>query len=296
VHAVRALAGAALLATLLIAAPAHGAPCGRPDLVDMVPPEGARDVPLDAQLGAHYQVSAEYLGEPVRLIRLVDGQPPEEQSLAATFDSTEGFLSVTPPQPLVPGGRYVIQWPALRGLNAAAQGTGGEAHFEAGSGVDREPPTFGGFSRMSWDVERRESDCTDATEERMIFDLELDAAADDGGRAGLTLLVFQTAGPLVRDAPNRVHARALPDDPLDPVRLSLTTSEAVGRVCFAAILRDMTDKVSNSSGEICAGVTAPPFFRGCQLASSGAGGPGELALVWTFVFLAASLARARRRS
>ena len=98
----------------------------------------------------------------------------------------------------------------------------------------------------------------------MIFDLQLGAANDDGGRDGLTLLLFQTAGPLITDAPNRVHARALPENPEELVRVSLTTSEAVGRVCFAGILRDMTDKVSNGSDENLCQRHGAPIFPGLR--------------------------------
>ena len=65
----RALAVVAL-ALGAAAAPtvARAASCGKPDLVDMVPPDMATGVPLNARLGAHYATSADYLGEDVVLV------------------------------------------------------------------------------------------------------------------------------------------------------------------------------------------------------------------------------------
>ena len=37
---------------------ARAASCGKPDLVDMVPPDLATGVPLNARLGAHYATAA----------------------------------------------------------------------------------------------------------------------------------------------------------------------------------------------------------------------------------------------
>ena len=51
----RATAVAVLLAAGVLAAPTGArAQCGKPDLVDMVPPDGATGVPLNAELAAHY--------------------------------------------------------------------------------------------------------------------------------------------------------------------------------------------------------------------------------------------------
>ena len=66
---------------------------GVPDLVDMVPPDGATDVPLNATLGAHYTASADYLGEDVVLVH-PDGREP--QTLEADFDPTEQFQLLDP--------------------------------------------------------------------------------------------------------------------------------------------------------------------------------------------------------
>ena len=92
-----ALAAATLALGAVAAAPAARADsCGKPDLVDMVPPDGATGVPLNARLGAHYAAAAEYLGEDVVLVH-PDGS---EQLLDATWDATEQLLQVTPTAPL----------------------------------------------------------------------------------------------------------------------------------------------------------------------------------------------------
>src|SRR6185369_13088864 len=75
-------------AALALAAPARRAraeSCGKPDLVDMVPADGATGVPRNAKLGAHYPASADYLNEEVVLVRPDGG----EQILPAKFDATE---------------------------------------------------------------------------------------------------------------------------------------------------------------------------------------------------------------
>jgi hypothetical protein len=41
----------------------------------------------------------------------------------------------------------------------------------------------------------------------------------------------------------------------------------VGRICFAALVRDLTGKISTGGErEVCADVTRPPFFNGCAVA------------------------------
>lgn len=257
----------------------------------MVPPDSALDVPPNATLSAHYATSADYLGEPVVLV-LPDG---EEQTLPATFDATEVRLSIAPATPLAPGGPYVVRWPALRGLNAAAPGKGGQATFSVVPTPDSASPTFDGVVAASWDLDRSSNDCTDSIEERFSFDLTLGVADDDGGRDDLTLLVFQTSGPAANDASVQVLARALPAAG-ESARVELPTGDAVGRICFAGLVRDTTGKVSNSADrQACVETTATPFFRGCELAPptrSGQSGStlGLLAGVWAIV-----LAARRRR-
>jgi len=263
--------------------------CGRPDLVDMIPPDNATDVPVNATLGAHYEASAEYVNEDVVLVR-PDGS---EQILPATFDASEGFLSAAPPNALDPGVAYVVRWPTLRGLNAAAPGLGGSAHFTVGSAVDTAAPSFDGLTAMTWDLERKRNDCTDTLEERYVFDFDLAPAGDDGGRNGLTLLVFQTAGPKLAGMSVPVSTRALPAEGTRP-EVKLPVDEAAGHVCFAALVQDMTGKTSGGgAAEVCVDTTRPPFFRGCSVAGGSDGGRGAGAGV--FVLLGALVWRRARR-
>ena len=282
-----ALAG--LLGTAALAPDARAAPCGRPNLLDTVPPDQATDVPPNATLAAHYAASADYLGEDVVLVT-----PTGEQALPATFDATEGRLAITPPNPLAPGATYVVRWPALRGLNAAAPGTGGQASFTVGAVPDDAAPAFEGVLGARWDLQRETNDCTDSIEQRFVFDLDLGAASDDGGRAGLTLLLFQTSGPGADGGSVPVLARALPPEGT-PARVALPTGDAVGRVCFAGLVRDTTGKVSNSADrEACVDTTAPPFFRGCGVAP-GAHPALAGAILGLLAILAARLRRGRPR-
>ncbi len=59
-----------LLATagaLFVSMAAQAAPCGKPDLLDALPPDGADGVPTDATPSAIYAHTADYLGEDVPL-------------------------------------------------------------------------------------------------------------------------------------------------------------------------------------------------------------------------------------
>lgn len=265
-------AAATLAIGAWVAAPAARADqCGKPDLVDMVPPDGATGVPLNATLAAHYTAAAEYLGEDVVLERLPSGP---ESVLPASWDATEQLLSVTPPAPLDAGGQYVIHWPALRGLNAAAPGVGGDARFTAGSTADVASPTFAGVVGLSWDLERVTDDCLDDLVERFVFDVQLGAASDDGGTSGLTLMLFQTMGPQVMMMPTPIPARAWPQTSDSPARaqVKLAKDAAVGEICFVGLVRDTAGHLSASNNaEACVQTTAPPFFNGCSVAGSGAG-------------------------
>ena len=81
-----AIVAAALAAGAFASTPAaRAAPCGKPDLVDMVPPDGAVEVPPNATLAAHYTSAADYLGEEVVLVR----PDMSEQVLPAMWDATE---------------------------------------------------------------------------------------------------------------------------------------------------------------------------------------------------------------
>jgi MYXO-CTERM domain-containing protein len=252
----------------LAAAPvARAATCGKPDLEDMVPPDGATLVPRNATLAAHYAASAEYLKEKVALVRPDDS----EVVLTAMWEPTEQRLWATPPEPLDAGTTYKIVWPPLRGLSAAAPGIGGTATFTTGSAFDTEPPAFVGVVGLSWDLERRQDGCIDEVVERFVFDVDLGAVSDDGGTDELTLMLFQSSGPNVNGMPRPIPARAWPKDGMR-ARIKLATWDAVGDICFVGIARDTTGQISNSNDvKVCVKTTAPPFFRGCSVSGSGAG-------------------------
>jgi MYXO-CTERM domain-containing protein len=283
----QAIIAAALAAGAFAAAPAARAePCGKPDLVDMVPPDGAVAVPPNATLAAHYTSAADYLGEEVVLVR----PDMSEQVLPAIWDATEQRLSATPPQPLEPATIYEVRWPALRGLNAAAPGVGDNARFTTGTTFEVGQPTFTGVAGLSWDLERINDECVDELVERFVFDINLGAAQDDGGTNGLTLMLFQTSGPTVMDMPKPIPARAWPTDGKS-AQVKLSTGDAVGDICFAGIVRDTTGQLSQSGDvEVCVHTTAPPFFRGCSVAGA-RGGDG-----WALASLALAALVLRRRT
>jgi hypothetical protein len=281
----RAIVGLTLAAGVAVSAPAARAQqCGKPDLEDMVPPDGATDVPLNATLGAHYAASAQYVNEEVVLVR----PDNSEAVLQPTWDATEQLLSVTPD--LDPETTYTVRWPALRGINAAAPGVGDDARFTTGSTYDAAPPAFAGLTSIAWDLERKEDDCVDELAERYVFDLDLGAASDDGGTSGLTLMLFQTAGPNVMGLPKPIPARAWPKDGKH-AQVKLATADSVGYICFAGIVRDTIGQLSQSGDvQVCLGTTDPPFFRGCNVSGSG------LRHGWAPALLALAALLLRRRT
>jgi hypothetical protein len=249
------------MALPLLSAGALAAPCGQPDLLEAIPPDETQGVPTNASLLARYAPGAEYLGEDVVLQRVGD----EPEVALATFDPSQGLLSIKPQQPLLPGGEYVVRWPGLRGLASATIGRGAEVRFTAGGGPDSQAPSFEGAVGLDWNVLREENDCTESLEERYAFDLALAEPADDGGRASLTLIVFQAMGPHITDGPLPVMTGAMPP-PGRPLRIALATGNAVGPVCFATIVRDLTGKTSSSGDrQVCVKTVAPPFFQGCAV-------------------------------
>ena len=272
---------------------AHAGQCGKPDLVDMVPSDGATGVPVNATLGAHYTASAEHLGERVMLQRLPNGP---KQVLTPTWQAAEQLLSVTPAAPLEPGVDYLIQWPALRGLNAAAPGVGGTAMFTTGTATDGADPSFAGVVGLSWDLERAPDDCVDGLVERFVFDVTLAPASDDGGTSGLTLMLFQTKGPNVFGMPVPIPARAWPEGGMEGTRaqVKLPTVDAVGEICFAGLVRaTLGDLPDGVAVQACVHTTDPPFFNGCSV-SGGDGAPGGV--LASLLPLAALLLRRRMRA
>ncbi|MGH7436161.1 MAG: hypothetical protein ACRENE_10855, partial [Polyangiaceae bacterium] len=162
--------------------------------------------------------------------------------------------------------------------------------FTTGSTIDSASPTFGGLESVSWDVSREHDSCTDNVQERYVFDLTLGAAADDGGRDALTLIVFETSGPGVDSgAPVPVLVRRIPPA---GEHVTITKTDLVGHVCFAAIVQDLTGNASTSGAPVCVDTVAPPFFYSC---ATGPGRhPGRAGLLSAAALLVV-IARRRKR-
>lgn len=250
-----------------------------PNLLSAVPQPGGTAVAVDAPLHAFYAASTLYQNEPV-LLDLPDGTT---QALVGTFDQAEGRLTVTPPDPLAPLATYTVHWPELRGSTSGGKGLGATITFTAGTGPDLAPPSFAGATRLAWDWTRETDDCTDTIEDRLTFAVSLAEADDDGGRASLTLVLSQTRGPSLAAGPRQVFLGALPA-PGEAARVTLGVDSAVGRICFAALARDLTGKISaGGEREACAETTRPPFFNGCALAPGRQ--PGGLAVALALALL-----------
>jgi MYXO-CTERM domain-containing protein len=280
---VRAVKWGIAIGLALIANAAGAQPCNRPDLADTLPPDGAAGVPLNASLFARYVTSAEYLGEEIELERVATGEiqrfDRSGDAPAPSWVAVEGMLGITPAEPLEPDERYIVRWPKLRGIATATLGLGKEIEFRTGSQLDQELPSFAGLAGADWDVLRERDRCTDSKEERYTFDLELGSASDDGGRESLALLLFQTRGPrLPVGSPEPILVRRLPE-PGASVRVTTTIGDGVGETCFAAVVRDLTGKVSGGGNrESCVETVEPPFFRGCSASPAG-GAAGALLLL-----------------
>lgn len=271
---------------LCIPAPAWAAPCGKPDLLYALPPNGADNVPTDATPSAIYVRTADYLGEDVSLDRADGTQVPGEIS----FDPAEAILTFKPDAPLEPGQTYTAHWPELRGIATASKGTGKDVTFTVGQGPDSAAPVFDGLTGVDWDVQRERDSCTNSIAERFVFDLDLSTASDDSGRDALGLVVFQTSGPGV-GAPEPVEVRAIPSG--NTVRVTRSIDEATGHICFAALVRDLTGKTSASANRtVCADTIKPPFFYGCRVAS----GRRPADDGWLGVLALGALALVRRRA
>lgn len=258
-----AMATATAVAAGLLAGPARAQTCGAPDLLSAVPPDGATLVPVTAPIHAFYAAAALYQNEPI----LLDFPDGTVQALVGELDAAEGRLTLRPPAALAPLTTYTVHWPELRGTTSGGKGLGARVTFTTGAGPDLEPPAFTGATALAWDWIREDDDCTDQTEDRLAFEISLGQASDDGGRDSLTLVLSQTQGPLLA-SPRQLVIGALPA-PGEPAKLSLGVDSAVGRVCFAALVRDLTEKISGGGDrEVCVRTTRPPFFYGCTFAPS----------------------------
>jgi hypothetical protein len=278
----------AVVAGVAVAPAARATTCGRPDLLETLPRDNAQGVPTNATLVAHYAASAEWDREQVAVTLngvTVEGEP--------VWDGTQGLLKFKPAAPLE-AGDYLVVWPTLRGLNTAAPGLGATVHLTVGSIEDVTPPTFEGLTGVTWDLERKKNDCTDSLENRFVFTLALAPGDDDGGRDNLTLVVFQSSGSGVDGGSVPVLEMAMPAAGKS-VDVKLPVADVTGHVCFEAIARDLTDKVSDSgSHEVCVDTIAPPFFRGCAFAAGAERADGAAALAFgVLVVLVAGARRSR---
>ena len=279
---------------LLWSSAALAEPCNRPDLLAAMPPDDAIDVPTNVWLQAVYATRAEYLDEEI-LLTEVGG---ETRSLRGSFNAPEGLLTVTPPE-LSKGETYEIKWPALRGIATASKGDGATISFVVGTHEDTDAPEFSGLADIEWRWDHERDDCSDATDDRYVFEVGVGTASDDGGRESLTLIVFQTKGPSI-DIPVPVYVGELP--PVrDRVPITATVGEAVGEICFSALVRDLTGKVSSGSVEdVCVTTRPPPFFEGCTVTEAGAAAesPTRSRAAWlgAALLVAVTAASSRRRS
>jgi len=290
---------AATLAVALLVAPlgAAAAPCGAPDLLEAFPADKATDVPTNATLSAHYASTADYRDENVTLEHVGAGT----DTLTGTFDSAEGLLAVSPKEPLVPGDRYVVTWPRLHGIGTSSRGSGRKVAFGAGDVTDAAAPEFAGLTGVEWDVSREHDECTDSLEDRFTFDLALGAASDDGGRASLALVVYQTRGPAIsdKDPPVEVLLTSIPAKGAK-IRVERAIGAGTGPVCFAALVRDLTGTASGGADRtVCATTTAPPFFYGCTVGRGSTMNTskafGSVACGTSLLALSLLVARTRRR-
>ena len=279
-----------IVAFLLWAGAARADSCAHPNLLETLPKEGARAVPPNAKLSARYAQSAEY-GEAISLEHVGLG----DETFSQSFDPSEGILSVEPHAPLLAGDAYIVRWPALRGISSASRGEGGHhLHFTAGSEADLNPPTFDGVRTLSWDVDRAADICTDAKDDRYVFELGLDDAKDDGGKDLLTVIVFQTAGPHTDQtgAPNPV---LVSDSPKEAEGGNsgvpwIAASGACASRRWCAI-RSAAFPVARTASS----VQRPPSLRSSTVAAW-RHAQGARRVAWVFAAAIVVMARRRRRS
>jgi hypothetical protein len=281
------------VAFALFPLPVRAAPCGAPNFISAFPPDGAKAVPMNATLSARYAATAEYNDEPILLAR--SGAATE--SLTGSFDSAEGLLSATPADPLLEGAHYTVTWPALHGVGVSERGSSAKVSFTASGITDTLAPEFDGLSGIEWDVDRERDECTDSLEDRFAFDLSLENASDDGGRASLALVVYQTEGPKIsaHDPPVQVLLAPIPARD-QPARVERSIDDASGSVCFAALVRDLTGAASGGAEKnVCTTTVPPPFFYGCNV-SPGRTGTSRSALALLATSLVVRRIRRPRRS
>jgi hypothetical protein len=264
----------------LVSLRVQGAPCGVPEVDATFPRANALGVPSNATLSAHYGAPADYDGEPVTLTASNGVVIP----LDIGHDEAEGMLRAAPREPLL-AGSYTIVWPALRGP-ATGPGRSKAVDFSVTASLDQLPPSFDGLLGVTWDLAREKDPCTDALEDRYVFDFELGAASDDAAPSHLAVLVFETEHPRSGPStpPQQIGIYALPADGVLRIPRSARRS---GKSCFAAVTRDLAGFVSaGGSEEVCAETIEPPWFEGCAVTRGGSrSGAGVVALLGLGWFL-----------
>ena len=218
--------------------------------------------PPNATLAAHYAVVR---GLPGRGRRPGHARPGSRRCRRRSTRRRGGSRSRRPIRSS-PGATYTVRWPALRGLNAAAPGTGGQAALHGRRGDRRRAARVRRRRRARPGISLRQTnDCTDSIEERFVFDLDLGAATDDGGRDGLTLMLFQTSGPAASGGVG-AGARARPaargearaGRPADGRRRRTTSASRAWSATRPA--RSRTAPI----GEACVDTTAAPLLPRLQ--------------------------------
>jgi hypothetical protein len=262
---------AAGLALILAVSRVKAAPCGRPDVDLVFPPNGATSVPNNALLSAHYASPALYNDEAVTLTDAAGNDVP----LTVAYDDAESTLHATPDQPLG-NGSHQLAWPSLRGVSGGGLGRDRIISFFVQSTTDVAPPSFTGLVDLEWDLARDRDPCLDRLDDRFVFRLKVGAASDDAGADLLSLQLFQTRDPLAPDqvGATKVGVRAWPQAG-GSVEVRRPAGKA-GQTCFAAVVQDLLGNVSGGGErEVCIKTQKPPFFDGCSLSLRGVTpGPG----------------------
>jgi hypothetical protein len=246
-----------------------------------IPRDGAVDVPTNAILSAIYGTGAFDDGTGRVTLEEVGG---EEVMLTATLDALQS-LTVSPA--LKPNTDYVVKWPGLFTAVTSnvdggepplpVRGSGREVQFSTGSAEDERAPTFGdGLLGVSWNYEREFDGCSDSFSERYLFHFEPSEPEDDAPVDLLSVVILQSEG---HSSGSVQQVGRRPYRPGEPVTVRQIAANAVGHVCFRAVVEDSAGHSTNPSPAVCADTDQPPFFEGCSVARHTTGGPWPLSLL-----------------
>src|SRR5690606_35941850 len=233
--------GSALLTSSTLTGVADAA-CGRADLEDAIPPDGAEGVPTNTPLSATYELGAIHQGEPVLVTRA--GEPT--QSLPAVYRSAVRTLTVQGVETLAPNSLYTVEWPGLSNDDSARPGNGAAVSFSVGGGPDNSRPEFDGIRELRWAFERKHDSCSATESERSLFELRLPEPRYSGGAELLNVLAFQTRGPnLGTDTAEQVYSRRYTGSNWITVKRPI--AHGVGRVCFSAMFQAPNGMISGGA-------------------------------------------------